>query len=83
MEPEWELCEMSVVCDTKPPGGFMVRSRSAFLGGATEARGIFEQKDPAFAPQREETPVLCGLFFSRYLSETEESSIQGLSAGTW
>lgn len=56
----------------------MVRSRSASLRGATEACGIFEQKDTASVPQREKTPVLCGLFFSRYLSETEESSVQCL-----
>lgn len=50
---------------------------------------IFKQKDDASIPHIEEIEktckffVLCVLFFSKYLSETEESSVQDLNTGKW
>lgn len=93
MELEWELCKIYVACEIKHSERFMVfcslGSRSVFLEGVMEACEIFKQKDDASIPHIEEMFVektckffvLCVLFFSKYLSETEESSVQDLNTG--
>lgn len=91
MELEWELCKIYVACEVKHSERFMVfcslGSRSVFLEGVMEVCEIFKQKDDASIPHIEEREKTCKffvlfvLFFSKYLSETVESSVQDLNTG--